>query len=180
MDVFLEMHFTIFSDTDIQFDIESFTQRIYISSEALATARYVELINKPKFAKLALDKVFKTFVLQIAALKDQEPTIHSIRTRLLAALQLTQASTKISSHYTNYADVLSSNLAIELPKNIEINEYSIELIEDKQHPYGSIYSHCQLELKILKTYIETYLKTGFIQPSKFPAIHQFFSIKDQI
>lgn len=38
----------------------------------------------------------------------------------------------------------------------------------KQLPYKLIYSLGPVELEILKTYIKIHLKTGFIQPSKFP------------
>lgn len=57
-------------------------------------------------------------------------------------------------------------LAIKLLKNIYINEYTIKLEDDKQPPYRPIYSLELVELKTLKTYIKTYLKTVFIQPSK--------------
>ncbi len=58
---------------------------------------------------------------------------------------------------------------MELPKNTGINENAIELIEGKQPHYRLIYSLGPVELEILKTYIETDLKTGFIRPSKSPA-----------
>ena len=58
---------------------------------------------------------------------------------------------------------------MELPENISINEHIIELIEEKQPPYGPIYYLSPVELETLKAYIETHLKTGFIQPSKFLA-----------
>ncbi len=58
---------------------------------------------------------------------------------------------------------------MELPENTGINEYAIELIEGKQPPYGPIYALSLMELETLKTYIVTYLKTGFIRPSKSPA-----------
>ncbi len=58
---------------------------------------------------------------------------------------------------------------MELPKNTRINEHAIELIEGKQLPYGPIYALSPVELETLKTYIETPLKTGFIQPFKSPA-----------
>lgn len=60
------------------------------------------------------------------------------------------------------------NLAIELFKNININKYIIKLVESKQSLYGSIYALSPVKLEILKTYIETHLKTEFIQPSKSP------------
>ena len=58
---------------------------------------------------------------------------------------------------------------MELPKNFDINEYTIELIKGKQLPYDPIYSLGLVELETLKAYIETYLKTGFIWPNKSPA-----------
>lgn len=60
-----------------------------------------------------------------------------------------------------------ANFAIELPKQNGINDYAIKLIEDKQSFYILIYSLSQMELEALKTYIETLLKTGFIQPFEF-------------
>ena len=56
-----------------------------------------------------------------------------------------------------------------LPKQTELNKHAIKLEEGKQPPYGPIYSLGPVELETLKTYIETHLKTGFIQPSKSPA-----------
>ncbi len=59
---------------------------------------------------------------------------------------------------------------MELPENIGLNEHAIELVEGKQPPYGPIYALNSVELETLKTYIETHLKTGFIRPSKSPAV----------
>ncbi len=87
----------------------------------------------------------------------------------LAALQWNEAPTKILAEYSNYIDVFSTDLAMELPKNIGMNEHAIELIEGKQPPYGPIYTFSLMELETLKSYIKIYLKTGFIQPFKSPA-----------
>lgn len=57
---------------------------------------------------------------------------------------------------------------MELSKNININKYVIKLEKGKQPPYGLIYSLDVAKLEILKTYIEIYLKTEFIQPFKYP------------
>ncbi len=80
----------------------------------------------------------------------------------LAALQWDKSSIEIPAEYSDYADVFSSDLAMELPENTEMNEHTIELIEGKQPPYGPIYALSPVELETLKTYIETRLKTGFI------------------
>ena len=58
---------------------------------------------------------------------------------------------------------------MELPENTGINKHAIELEVGKQPPYGPIYSLGPVELETLKTYIETHLKTGFIQSFKSPA-----------
>ena len=50
-----------------------------------------------------------------------------------------------------------------------INNYAIELVDDRQPPYGPIYSLGPVELEILKAYIENNLANGFIKPSKSPA-----------
>ncbi len=58
---------------------------------------------------------------------------------------------------------------MELLENTGLNEYTIELVEGKQPPYGPIYAFSLVELETLKTYIEIYLQTGFICHSKSPA-----------
>ncbi len=88
---------------------------------------------------------------------------------ILAALQLDKALIEILTEYSDYADVFSSNLAIKLFENNKMNEYAIELIEEKQLAYRPIYTLRPVELETLKAYIKTHLKTGFIRPSKSPA-----------
>ena len=56
----------------------------------------------------------------------------------IAALQQDQAPTKVLPKYTNYAEKFLFDLAIKLPENSSINEYSIKLIKDKQPPYWPI------------------------------------------
>lgn len=86
-------------------------------------------------------------------------TYHS-RTSLLAALQQDKSAIQIPLEYTDFAEVLPPDFAIELPKNPGINEHAIELIEGKQSVYGPIYIPGFVELETLKTYIKTFLKPG--------------------
>lgn len=58
--------------------------------------------------------------------------------------------------------MFSIYLAIELPKNTYINEHAIKLVKNKQPLYNFIYTINLIKLETLKTYIKTYLKTGFI------------------
>lgn len=57
---------------------------------------------------------------------------------------------------------------MELPENTGINEHAIELINRKQLPYKPIFTLSPIKLETLKAYIETHLKTRFIQLFKSP------------
>lgn len=92
----------------------------------------------------------------------------------MAFLRADKASTEIFFEYLDYADIFLANFVMELPKDIDINDYAIKLVESKQLFYEPIYSLDPVELETLKTYIETHLKTGFIQPSKSPARASIF------
>lgn len=127
------MSFLILSNIDIQLRAKKLTWRSYTSAKALPTARGVEIIDKHKFAKAALDKNSETFVIHVPALEVLQPAmlIHFSRAPLLAALQKKKAPTEIFSEYVNYIDFFSFDLAIELPENTSINKNTIELIESK-------------------------------------------------
>ncbi len=92
----------------------------------------------------------------MSALDIAELSIHPFRAAQIAALQWHKAPTKIPAKYSDYADVFSLELTMELPENTGMNEHAIELIEGKQPPYGLIYTLNLVELETLKTYIETH------------------------
>ena len=75
----------------------------------------------------------------------------------------------VLAEYLDFADIFSKESAKVLPERTGINKHAIELEEDKQPPYGPIYSLGLVEFKIFKTYIEINLANGFIWPSKSPA-----------
>lgn len=122
------------------------------------------MINKYKFVKVTLDKNSEMFIIYIITLETSQLVIlvHLFQRSLLAALQLDMTTTKNFSRYVDYADVFSSDLAIELLKNTNMNEHIIKLIESKQPSYKLTYSPSLVELETLKACIETYPKTKFI------------------
>lgn len=95
-----------------------------------------------------------------------ELLIHPCWAAQIATLQWDKAPTKILAEYANYAKVFSPDLAMELSKNTSINDHAIKVIKSKQPSYWPIYTSNLVEPEILKTYIETQLKTGCIRPSK--------------
>ena len=128
----------------------------------------MEIIDKSEFAVAVLNADDETFVMHVVALA--EPTTMPIHPSCQAQVTaLTSEETGIFAKYSNFSNVFSSDSAAELPKYTEINNHSINLVDDKQPPYSSIYSPGPVELEKLKTYIETNLASGFIRPSKSPA-----------
>ena len=95
-------------------------------------------------------------------LKSAEMTIHPTQIAWIAALKQDEAPTKVPSKYADYADVFSFDLAMKLLENTGINEQAIKLEKGKRSSYRLINSLGPVELETLKTYIKTYLKTGFI------------------
>ena len=111
-----------------------------------------------------MDENSETFVVHVASL---DLGIHPDREAQIASL-LTE-EVKIPDEYSDFTDVFSEEKASVLLERTEFNEHAIDLEDGKQPLYRPIYSLGPVELETLKTYIETYLKTGFIWPSKSPA-----------
>ena len=90
----------------------------------------IKLINKKKFAKVALDENFKTFVVYVV-LAEVETLIHSLQTTQITTLQWNKAPTQILIKYSDYADVSLFDLTIKLPENTSINEHTIKFVNEK-------------------------------------------------
>ena len=161
------MPFLTFSKADVRFAKRELVWRIYTAAEALPTTKRLEIIDKRKFAAVALNVDNETFVVHIAALV--EPTTIPIYPSCQAQVAtLTSEENGIPVEYSNFSNVFSSDFAAELLEYTRINDHPIDLLHDKQPPYGPIYSLKPVELETLKTYIEANLASGFIRPSKSP------------
>ena len=160
------MPFLIFNNEEIQFIEKELTWRFYISEEAIPTTRWVELINKKKFAKLALDENIKVFVIHIASFTSKILIYSAWKAQitLLIAKEFI-----MPAEYADFANVLLKKSAKLLLGRTSINNHIIKLIDDKQLLYEPIYNIGLIELEILKTYIKTNLVNNFIWPSKSPA-----------
>ena len=100
-------------------------------------------------------------MIYIAAL-EAEILIQLSRITQIAALQWNKVFIKIPANCFDYANVFSVDLAMELSENTNINKYVIKLIKEKQSLHGIIYTLNLRKQEILKAYINTDLKTGFI------------------
>ena len=115
---------------------------------------------------MALDEKSETYIIYVAFL-NLIPGIYLDRVAQIASL-LTK-KVKILDKYLDFVDVFSEEKTLVLSERTKFNQHAIELEKSKQPPYEPIYSLDLIELETLKPYIETYLKTEFIQPFKSPA-----------
>lgn len=108
------MFFLAFSNTYILFGAERFTWRSYTDIQILPTTKRVELIDKPEFAKVALDKNSEMFFVHVAIFEAPKPAISIFPSRVpvLAGLQHNMSLTKIILKYVDYTDVFNLDSAM--------------------------------------------------------------------
>ena len=117
---------------------------------------------------MALDKNVKTFVIHVTFIRLNKPKISIHLARKAKIASLIAEEIKILTKYSDVVNVFSEKKALVLLEQIDFNKHVIKLKNSKQLSYGLIYSLGLVKLEILKTYIETHPKTGFIwlfQPS---------------
>ena len=86
----------------------------------------------------------------------------------IRALLFNKAFIEVSMEYFNYSNVFSIENIMELSEQTRINGNIIKLKKVKQPFFGPIYNLRLVELKTLKTYIETNLANGVIRLFKPP------------
>lgn len=92
--------------------------------------------------------------------------MHLSKRAQIAHLKADEVPTKVPNKYTDFANIFSPKLVVELSEYTGINNHTIELVNDCQPPYSSIYSLGSMELETLKTYIKNNVANGFIRPFK--------------
>ena len=105
----------------------------------------------------------ETFVMYIVVLA--KPIIIPIYCSHEAQVTLSK-SMETCTKYFDFSNVFSLDSAAELLAYGGINNYSINLFQDKQLFYSLIYSLGPVELEMLKIYIKTNLANNFIRHSK--------------
>ena len=179
MQVVLNIPFLTFSNVNIQFVEKKLTQRSYTTAKTLSITKQVILINKKEFAKTVLDENFGTFDVYVIFFNlVPDPRIYSDRAAQIASLLIEKV--KIPNKSSNFVNIFSEDKALVLLERTKLNEHAINPIDGKQSLYGLIYNLGLVKLEILKTYIKTHLKTGFIQPSKFSAYAFILLIRSQM
>ena len=74
---------------------------------------------------------YEAFVVYIAIFSiDLDDKVHPAKKTQIAHLKVHKALTKVSNEYTNFANIFLPQLAIEFSEHMEINDYTIELVDD--------------------------------------------------
>ena len=138
----MKILFFIFSNANIQFVKKEIIWKRYIAIKALFITKKIKLINKKKFAVIALDADNKIFIMHIAVLNIKSIII-AVYLSQIAQIRLLKANkvlTIVCTKYSNYTNVFLPKLAAKLLKYTNINNYAIKLEKSRQPPYGLIYS----------------------------------------
>ena len=101
--------------------------------------------------------------------------MYPLKKAKIANWKANEVSIEVSSKYADFVDIFLPKLATKLSKYMSINNYIIELIDNKQLLYDFIYSLDLVELKILKVFIKNNLVNSFIRPFKSLAEAFIFS-----
>lgn len=113
------MFFLIFSNANILFSNQKLIWRFYIVTKSLPTTKKIELIDKKKSAKIALNKNVEAFGLYITS-----PTLVSIPISLGKNAQivlLIAQEMKILAKYLDFLNVFSNKKALVLFELTKLN-----------------------------------------------------------
>ena len=114
----LEMFFFTFNNTNIQFAWKKLISRFYTAIKALSTTKQVEIIDKKKFAKTALDKNVEPFIIHVIFFSINLMPMH-LAQKAQTALLLTK-KIKILTKYLDFLDVFLGKKAFGFTKNIQL------------------------------------------------------------
>lgn len=145
----------------------------YDASVALETTRRITLTNAKSFAEDALDKACGVYVMHVKHLPDLHPSPSNAAPQAMSAMDLKQQAfdvteVTISDVYKEFSDVFSDDKANIFPDH-GLDDHAIDLIDDRQPPYGPVYNLSEVKLTVLRQYIDKHLANQFICPSKSPA-----------
>lgn len=100
----------------------------------------------------------------VSILKSLKIIIHALQKASIILLNIKKIN--ILRNYSDFNNIFLSNSATKLFKQGSINNYLMNLVNNKQIFYSLIYSLELIKLATLKTYIKINLANGFIQLSK--------------
>lgn len=105
VEVVLRILFFTLSNADIQFDKKKLTCRSYTTAKTLPTTKQVEIIDKKKFTKVALDENVEAFLMQVTFLSLSLMTIYLAREVQIPLLLFEKV--EVLTKYSDFSNVFS-------------------------------------------------------------------------
>ena len=157
-EIILGMLFLKLNNADVSFGEEILTWNSYTTSKTLPTTKQVQLVDPKEFVIAVLEPDNETFVVHMIIQEQKEMAINPDKKAQIKAqseaksgtqiqnkaqvkvLLFDEAPTEVPTEYSNNSNVFSVENIAELPENTGMNKHAIELEEDKQPPFGPIYS----------------------------------------
>lgn len=133
----------------------------------------MDFIKPEEFIQQALEKFAQVYICHVIMIEDCSPYM-----QLSQTIQISTAIAQwviLREAYKNFKDVFSIENAGYLTPHKD-HDHAIDLIDNKQPPYGPIYQLSKKELSIFWAYIDKYLANRFIKPSKSVANTPIFFI----
>lgn len=148
MDITFGILSLILGNVKINFNNQELKQRSYTAAKALSTTKQVDIIGKKEFAVAVFDSKDETFIIHIASLTiANTDKVHLFCKAKIALLKVDGAFKIVLTEYSNFADVISPELIMELPKQTKINDHGINFIKSKQLSQKPIFSPEPVELQ---------------------------------
>lgn len=131
INVVLRISFLNFKMANIQFIEQKLIWSTYKTTMALSKRRQVNIINKRKFVKAAINVNNKIFIIYITALANSVIMLIYFFRKAQVALLI---STKTFIEDSNFSNIFFSHSAMKLPKYTRIYNYSIDLLDNEKLP----------------------------------------------
>lgn len=121
------MFFVTISNVEVNFNNPELRQISYIIVEAISTIKKIKLVGKKKFAAATFDLENEAFVIHVASIVSTTSNpVHPFCRFQIALLKADEAPTAILLKYTNFTDIFSLDLKVQLIEHTRINNYTIK------------------------------------------------------
>lgn len=152
-------------------DVNHIEWKKYNAKVALETTRRVQLTNAESFAKEALNTSNKAYVMHVKHIPESEglsTTGKAVSSMDLKQRDYDEDKVVLPQEYHDMTEVFSDVDANKLSEHGP-QDHAINLIDNRQPPFMPLYNLSEVELTVLRQYIDKHLANKFIRPSKSPA-----------
>ena len=136
-----------------------------------ATVPDIALVSEVEFGELCASEGLQAYVIEWRDLQDPLSGWGSAEVVAAVRAESDEGPVKqvvLPEKYSDFSDVFDKAKADKLPEPSR-HDLAIELIDDRQPPFGPIYNLSRTELEVMREYVNEMLAKGFIQPSKSPS-----------